>query len=42
MRLKFFASNLFTSLVKQALNFSKEISPKIRKAIVLFQYKSLV
>lgn len=39
MKRKFFASNLFASLVKQVLNFSKEVPPKIRKAIVPFVYK---
>lgn len=41
LKRKFFASHLFSSLIKQSLNFSKEVPPKIRHAIV-FSYELLV
>ena len=34
---RFFASQLFTTLAKQSLDFSKEIPPQIRQLIVFYE-----
>jgi len=36
MKLRFFASSLFSSLVKLALDFTKEMAMEIRKVLVLY------